>query len=151
MTHECHMIVTWMSAIPKRRVFHIFAHIWRDLQFLFWIFVKFSGVFMSRYDFKWRPLSSSSAHLNKFEKGNTGEFLRRLYFDRPIWAEFLDVFTLEVKTEVGKMKAMEINHDSWGLGRKIFKWFLVSPGIISHVTWLMSKMDGPSLSDLESN
>jgi len=42
-------------------------------------------------------------HLNKFEKGNT------------------DVFTLEVKTEVGKMKAMEINHDSWGLGSS---WFL---------------------------
>merc|ERR1712131_129378 len=47
--------------------------------------------------------NSSSAHLNKFEKGNT------------------DVFTLEVKTEVGKMKAMEINHDSWGLGSS---WFL---------------------------
>jgi len=47
--------------------------------------------------------SSSSAHLNKFEKGNT------------------DVFTLEVKTEVGKLKAMEINHDSWGLGSS---WFL---------------------------
>merc|ERR1712131_54074 len=42
--------------------------------------------------------NSSSAHLNKFEKGNT------------------DVFTLETKIEIGKMKAMEIHHDSWGLG-----------------------------------